>query len=147
VTAYCTIADLLLQVREVEILQLADDSDDGSGTISDPEVVAVISRAIAKSSARIDAVAGAYYSVPFEATPDFIRDLAVDMTLVHLAERRNGAPKWAETTRERVKLDLEQLAEGKLTTGDQPEPGRNTERLGSGTTEDRVFTTDTLKGF
>lgn len=139
--AYCTQDDLLLAIREGELVQLSN--DDGGDSIDTDNV----SRAIARASNRIDAVAGAYYEVPFDPIPDFIRDLAVDLTLVELAERRSKAPKWAETKRERVRKDLDAMAEGTLTVGTQPAPARNPERTGDASTQDRTFTATSLKGF
>ncbi len=139
--AYCTQDDLLLAIREEELVQLSN--DDGGTTIDSDNV----NRAIDRSSNRIDAVAGAYYVVPFDPIPDYIRDLAVDLTLADLAERRSKAPKWAETKRKRVDEDLAALAKGTLTVGTQPAPARNPERTGDATTQDRTFTANSLKGF
>ena len=139
--AYCTQSDLLLAIREKELVQLSND-DNGDSIDTDN-----VNRAIDRASNRIDAVAGAYYVVPFDPIPDFIRDLAVDLTLVGLAERRAKAPKWAETKRERVHKDLGALAKGTLTVGDQPAPARNPERTGDASHQDRTFTAASLKGF
>lgn len=144
-TAYCTQADLELEIRASELVQL---TNDGTGTTVD---ATILGRAIARAGSRINAVAGAHYAVPFSPVPDYIRDLAVDLTLVKLAERRSKAPGWAESKGKRVARALDRLAKGHITVGSQPEPPRNPERLPVRYGDDALFTTQgpdpSLQGF
>ena len=140
-TTYCTQADLLLAIREQELVQLTNDI---AGDEIDTDLLA---RAIDRAGNEIDAVAGARYSLPFDPVPGFIRDLAVDLTLVSLGERRQDSPGWLDSKRKRVERVLDQLAAGTVTVGSQPEPAVNAQRKATGSLVDRTFTTDTLAGF
>jgi len=144
--AYCNTADLLLQLREERLLELA--SDDPTATIDDVDVVAVLDRAMDQAANRIDAIAGAHYSVPFTAPiPGLVRDLAVDLTLAALADRRDTTPAWADRRRESADKTLEQLAAGSFTLGVQPEPAANPQRQGRQQAADPVMTVAELEGF
>jgi phage gp36-like protein len=146
VTAYCTQADLTLEVRDSELLQLCAD-DPSVVDLADPAAQAVLDRAIQRASNRIDAVAGAHYTVPFSPIPGFVRDLAVDLTLVSLAGRRNTTPQWAEDRRQRADDALRLVAAGTMTVGSQPEPVANPGRAARQSGEDRMLTPDALEGF
>ena len=139
--AYCNQTDLELAISAQGVVQLANDS---GGATADPTVIA---RALQHADNRINAIAGRHYAVPFSPVPDFIRDLAVDLALIFLANRRPHVPAWAESRRLRVKADLEALANGTATVGTQPEPARNPQRAALRDGGDPTFTRNNLDKF
>jgi phage gp36-like protein len=84
--AYCTQDDLLKLVPELELAQITAESGDA------PDA-AVVSEAIAKADAEIDAYLAVRYQLPLEAVPARVKSLAVDLSLYHLYSRRSVAPE------------------------------------------------------
>jgi phage gp36-like protein len=79
--AYCTQADIVKLLPEGELAQLTAE------TGSTPDA-AVVSEAIAKAGAEIDAYLAVRYVLPLETTPNQVKHLAVDLAIYHLYSRR-----------------------------------------------------------
>jgi phage gp36-like protein len=84
--AYCTQDDLLKLVPEGELAQLTTES----GEVPDS---AVVSEAVAKAEAEIDAYLAVRYVLPLAEVPARVKSLAVDMALYYLYVRRSVAPE------------------------------------------------------
>ena len=74
---YCTLADLLTQIRKEVLLRVAGD-DEGNFI---PEV---IDNGINQAQSEIDAYCRARYKVPFSSPPDMVHKLAIDMAIFHI---------------------------------------------------------------
>lgn len=138
---YCTQTDLELAIGAEDVVRLANDND---GLTADPDVIA---RALDAADGQVNAMAGAHYAVPFSPVPPFIRDLAVDLALCWLADRRPHTPAWAETRHERAMGHLRALGTGRATVGIQPEPARNEQRAALRAGGDPVFSRSNLGKF
>ncbi|HUU60702.1 MAG TPA: DUF1320 domain-containing protein [Phycisphaerae bacterium] len=84
-TAYATRAQLEDRAHPDNVLEWADDDNDGS--LSDDEA-AVVDEMIEDASAMIDAAVGNRYAVPFPSTPQLIEKLCCDIAVYNLAARR-----------------------------------------------------------
>ena len=106
--AYSTLADIMFDMDERDLVQLTDDS--GSGVV-DPDVVA---RSIADADRVIDAYLGPRYRVPLETDSGLVRKLSVDLSIFNLFSRKGAVP---DPRRDRHSLALqilEKLAGGKI---------------------------------
>lgn len=141
--AYSTLTDMKKLIPETAIIQLTDDENAGSVNQSR------VDEAIAQADAEIDSYCGGRYTVPFATVPDIAKKVSVDIAIYNLYSRK--VEMIPETRAERYKNAIRQLgdiASGKITIGepdaDVPEAGGvqiNT------TTDDRVFTKDSMTGF
>lgn len=141
--AYSTLDDIKKLLPELAIVQLTDDEDLGAVNL------ARVSEAIAQADAEIDSYCGGRYTVPFATVPDIVKKCSVDIAIYNLYSRK--VEVIPETRAERYKNAIRQLgdiAKGIITIGeaedDVPEAGGvqiNT------TTDDRIFTKDTMGGF
>lgn len=140
---YSTLTDIKKLIPETAIIQLTDDEDTGSVN------QARVDEAIAQADAEIDSYCGGRYTVPFTTVPDIVKKISVDIAIYNLYSRK--VEVIPETRAERYKNAIRQLgdiAKGIITIGepeaDVPEAGGvqiNT------TTDDRVFTKDTMINF
>ncbi|TSA12996.1 MAG: DUF1320 domain-containing protein [Deltaproteobacteria bacterium] len=103
---YCTQDDLLKLVPELELAQITAES----GDVPD---AAVVSEAIAKAAAEIDAYLAVRYQLPLAATPARVKSLAVDLSLYHLYSRRSVAPEVRRQKYEDAIAFLKLVAAGK----------------------------------
>ncbi len=96
---YATLADILEQVAEAELISLTDDAQ--------LEAIdqTVIDRAIANAMTLIDAHCGDRYTVPFNPVPPLVRMYAVDLAVYNLYSRRTHVPM-PEVIGERQKQTL-----------------------------------------
>ena len=144
---YATIDDLK-NIAEADLLaSLADDSA-GAPDISDPGTVAVINKALQRSSARIDAaLRGRGISVPLQPPiDDFLIVLACELALPELWGRRaNQAPFPREIQLGQAEVNLRRICAGEVMVeiAGAPEVAPTI----SSTTEDTdpTFTRETLK--
>lgn len=74
---YCTLEDLLTQIREEVLLRVAG-NDDGEF------IPAVIDNGINQAQSEIDAYCRGRYKVPFTDVPVMVRKLAIDMAIFHI---------------------------------------------------------------
>lgn len=138
---YCSQGDLDITAEDLAGLTTE------TGDQPDP---AVVNRAIAEASARIDAYCGGRYTVPFDPVPEFIRQLAKPMAAYYLYLRREAVPEAREAAYKDALKVLERIAEGKAIVpgaeGRQEAPAAN---AGGGeiASAERLFTRDSLEGF
>lgn len=110
--AYCTQADLLMQISENDLIQLTDDA--GAGAVDTD----VVDRAIADADAEIDAYCGGRYEVPFATVPAVVRKTAVDIVLYNLCGRQPLGDMDERTRRYEAALRLlREVARGTASLG------------------------------
>jgi len=142
--AYCTLEDIKKLLPEEIIIQLTD--DENQGVVNQARV----DEAIAQADAEIDSYCGSKYSVPFSTVPDIVKKISVDIAIYNLYSRK--VEEIPATRAERYKnaiRQLEGIAKGIISIGEDPEPPRPSEGGSevNKTTNDRVFTRDKLEGF
>lgn len=143
--AYLTPEDLVAQVPDHQLLELADDDGDGV-----PDA-AVLAAAIAAAEATVDGYLQARYRLPLAPVPAVLVRLARDLAVWELWSRRDTPGvetrpvylRWKEALR-----FLEKLATGEVLLGVEPQPEQAgaPARVERGAA-DRVFTRESLKGF
>jgi len=139
--AYSTQSDILEQLSFDELLGLTDDEQDESVNAS------VVTRVIADADAEIDAYCGKLYALPFSAAPPILLKLSVDMAIYNLYSRRGLVPDFRDVRyRNALKL-LANIAKGEVTLGVQPAPDPNSEQAAQTSSNDRIFTRDTMRNF
>jgi phage gp36-like protein len=138
---YVTLDDLLARFPEADLVQLTD--DEGAGAID----VSRIDRAIASAGTIIDGYVAAKYRTGQLPTPPLLTELAGDIVLFRLHERRDTPPERVSNAHDRALAMLAQIAKGtiKLDVGEEtlaPRPGAV---LVSRPT--RLFGRDDMQGF
>jgi len=103
--AYCTENDLLTLIPQPELAELTTDS----GDTPDSQVV---TEAIDRADAEIDAYLGSRYALPLSPVPDQVKGLSMDMALYHLYSRRSVAPPVRRQKYEAALSFLKQIAAG-----------------------------------
>jgi phage gp36-like protein len=138
--SYCTKADILKQLDEVILIQLTDDLD--AGAVDD----SIVTSAIADADAEIDSYCGVSYDVPFDPVPRIILKHSVDISIYRLYDRRQGAPENIRKRYDDVIRFLKDVAKGIASLGgDAPEETTSDEA--TVTSQDRIFSRDSLKDF
>lgn len=136
--AYCTQDDLLTMIPQAELAALTAES----GDVPDGQVV---TDAISRADAEIDASCGMRYTVPFSPVPERVKALSVDLAIYHLYNRRAVAPEVWRQKYQNALAFLRQVAAGQVTlagSGGEPPPAdRQAADLNSPT---RIFSRDTL---
>jgi phage gp36-like protein len=148
VLMYHTYADLLARMSERDILDLVDDERLGVIVQSPPN--APYQRVLdlgASVAGIIDGYCRGRYTVPFETTPDIIKEVSVDLHIHALYKRRKDLQDSDEQQsryRNAVRL-LEHIQQGKIRLFDEvaSPPNYSTNKE----TTDRVFDSDTLSQF
>ena len=141
---YSTLDDIKKLIPETVITQLTDDEQ--LGTVNQARV----DEAITQADAEIDSYCGGRYTVPFAATPDIVKKISVDIAIYNLYSRKvEEVPITRETRYKNAIRQLEGIAAGKISMGEDPEPAPHSEGAPetNKTESDRVFTRDKLKGF
>lgn len=105
--AYCNQDDILKMVPQEELTELTADT----GDTPDPEVV---TEAIAKADAEIDAYLGTRYAAPLSPVPAQVTSLSVDMAIYHLYTRRSLAPQVRRQKYEAALVFLQRVAAGEV---------------------------------
>jgi len=131
--AYSTLEDLLAMITASELAELTTESGDDP----DPEVV---SQAITKADAEIDAYLGIVYEVPFSPVPLLIKSLSVDLALYHLYSRRSVAPAVRRQRYEAALAFLKGVASGQAVL-----PGVGGILVTQISSADRRFSRETLE--
>lgn len=141
---YSILTDIQKLIPETVVIQLTDDEDTGS------VVTARVDEAIAQADAEIDSYCGGRYKVPFATVPDICRKISVDIAIYNLYSRKveEIPPTRAERYKNAIR-QLEGIAKGMISIGEDPEPEAPTQSgiQTSKTSDDRIFTSDTLSGF
>lgn len=138
--AYCTQADIEKLLPADELAQITADS----GDLPDADIV---TEAIVKADAEIDAYCGKQYAVPFIPVPGRIEALSVDMAIYHLFSRRSLAPEIRRQKYEDAVAFLKDVSRGLAVIGSTDSPPTST----GGSSEvkfdsqDRVFSRSTLR--
>ena len=114
--AYCILDDLKEKISEDQLIQLTDDDDTGAIASSRTD------RAIADAESEIDSYCAARYKVPLDPVPGIIRKYCVDIAVYNLFQRRRGAPEDRYRDYKSAITFLQNVAAGKATLGEQPEP-------------------------
>ena len=114
--AYCTLDDLKEKISEDQLIQLTDDDDAGAIASSRTD------RAIQDAESEIDSYCAARYKVPLYPVPGIIRKYCVDIAVYNLFQRRRGAPEDRYRDYKSAITFLQNVAAGKATLGEQPEP-------------------------
>src|SRR5574340_694969 len=116
---YCTQEDLVKLLPEAEMAQLTAET----GGAPD---AAVVSEAIAKAAAEIDAYLAVRYVLPLTEVPAQVKHLAVDMAIYHLYSRRGVESPMRMKNYEKAVAFLKDVAGGRAeiigATGVEP-PG------------------------
>jgi len=136
--AYCNQDDILKMIPQDELTELTADT----GDTPDPEVV---TEAIAKADAEIDAYLGTRYVTPLSPVPAQVTSLSVDMAIYHLYTRRSLAPMVRRRKYEAALAFLQRVASGEVVLEDVGGEPPGTQHQGvkaDGAT--RLFSRDTL---
>jgi phage gp36-like protein len=140
--AYCTQADLLKLVPELELAQLTAES----GDVPD---AAVVAEGIAQADAEIDAYLAVRYQLPLTETPPRVKSLAVDLALYHLYSRRSVAPEVRRQKYEDAVAFLKLVGAGKaeIVGAEGVEVPGDVRDVTEVSSAGRVFSRETLGGF
>ncbi len=141
--AYCTQADIEKLIPAADLAILTTENE------LEPDA-AVVAQAIADAGGEINGYLGIRYQVPLDPVPDLVKAIAVDLAVYNLHKRRPLLPM-PETCRQsyadRIGF-LKQVVAGTATIGATAAPppavSQDVTEIGSG---ERIFSTDTLKGF
>lgn len=140
---YCTVDDLKKLLPETVLVQLTDDED--LDVINQDRV----DEAIATAEEEVNAFCSARYTVPFTDVPGVVTKCAADIAIYNLYSRTMEEIPQARTDRYKNAIRLlEGIAKGVISIGVSPEPTAKAEGTPAcnKTTNDRVFTRDTMEG-
>jgi len=139
--SYSTLSDILKGISEEELAELTAES---GGT---PDA-ALVTEAIAKADAEIDAYCGLRYQVPFSPVPEMVRSLSVDLAISHLFTRRNLKDEVRRQKYEDAVKFLDRVSKGTATLGASAAPLPEVEStVAEISSSDRVFSRDSLKNW
>jgi phage gp36-like protein len=143
--SYNTKDDILGEVSEDVLMQLTDDNN--LGVVDDDKVA----KALARADGEVDGYCGKRYQVPFDPVSEFIKALALDISVYNLYCRRENVPEIRKTRHENALKNLVLIAKGTVTLGipdTTPAPTAFSSAapavLSGG---DRQFSRKSLKGF
>jgi len=134
--AYCTYADVTMQLADQDITDLSDDS--GVGALD----ADVVDRAIDDADAEIDGYLGSRYALPLASTPAILRKLSVDVAIYNLYSRRgNTIPDVRKDRYDKAVTLLDGIRAGDVSLGSTA-PSADSDAGPAATTyrDDRVFT-------
>lgn len=137
--AYCTQGDILKGISQQELAELTTESGET------PEA-GLVTEAIAKADAEIDAYCGVRYQVPFAPVPEMVRALSVSMAIYHLFTRRNLDDKVRRQNYDDALKFLANVSKGLAALGASATPPPEKESaVAEVSSSERVFSRDTLK--
>lgn len=135
--AYCTENDLLTLIPQKELAELTAES----GDTPDSQIV---TEAVNRADAEIDAYLGSRYALPLTPVPDQVKGLSMDMALYHLYSRRSVAPQVRRQKYEAAVSFLKQVAAGEAVLEGASEPLTETTQVESEfSSATRVFSRNT----
>lgn len=140
---YATLADILEQVAEDELIALTDDEQLGSVDVS------AVDRAISNGMAVIDAHCGGRYAVPFSPVPDLVRLYTVDLAVFNLYSRRThlAMPDVVGERQKQALAFLRLVQKGEASVGIPPTATPANDVDGATfVAGERLFTRDKLRG-
>lgn len=135
--------DLENAISDERLVDLTD--DDRTGQVN----MTAVNDAIRDACAEFDSYAGVKYAVPVATVTDEIKRICKQLWICHLYERRPGTvPEDIEKLRERMTSTLKDIARGLKSLGVDPAPAAASQASSvNKTTNDRVFTRGSMKGF
>lgn len=136
--------DLKNTIAEDRLIDLTDDERLGEVNM------ARVDECIRDACAEFDSYAGVKYSVPIANPTDEVKRICKKLWICHMYERRTGnIPEDIKTLREQMTSTLRDIAKGVKTLGIDPAPAApiSGSPETNKTTNDRVFTRDSMKGF
>lgn len=143
---YSTLDDLKNMLPERVLLQLADDENAGE-FVAVPANAAYtrVVDAIRRADTLIDGYISGRYSLPFQTTPDLVKDISVNLAVCELYSRNHEAvlPEAIAARRKDNIKTLENIQKG-LVVLHEPAKTEPAEILVNKTADDRVFTDDLL---
>lgn len=110
--SYATIADLVAEFGDAEIIDLTDRATPRAHAIDN----AVAQRALDRADAEIDAAVGTRYPLPLAQVPQLLRYLACDLARYYLYDRAEP-PTAVEARWKAAQASLKALASGGLDLG------------------------------
>jgi phage gp36-like protein len=143
--AYTTQTNIEEAITEATLIQLTDDEGDGE------VVTAIVTDAIEKADSYIDGYIGQKYSAPLSAPTPLVTTLSTAIAIYFLYKRRVliEVPQHIRDGYDDAIVFLKDVAKGLATLGIDPAPTPSS-GLGAATnktTNDRVFTRNTMSGF
>jgi len=142
--AYCTLDDLKEKVSEDVLIELTD--DDEAGVIDTSRT----DRAMADAESEIDSYCAARYRVPLSPVPGIVRKISVDIAIYNLFQRRIGATEERQRDYKNAVAFLQNVASGKATLGQQPEPEvpeESTSQASLVGTRTKIFSPDVMEKY
>ena len=135
---YSTVDDLKKLIDERDLVALTD--DDGNETIDEPK----IDEAIDIADREIDVYCSGSYDVPFQNTPEIIKNISAQMAVHNLYARRlKECPEiWQEKYKNCLKL-LKMIQDGKINLLNTANSSKKVQY----TTKTRYFTLETMKEY
>jgi len=140
---YCTLSDITDHFSEEDLAAFTDD-DDGNSLNEN-----LVSSAIARADAEIDATLDGYLTVPFTTVPDMIKYISADLAYFFMYRRRFNAqvPDWVRDMVNDARGDLARIAAGDLTVSDDQNDSDTDKMLVSKDEDDRLFTNTKLDAY
>lgn len=147
-TCYCTQAQLETIVGATLIQQLTDDEKIGS---SNPLIATRTAKAIGDACTVIDGYLRLRYTVPLASPiPGLITKIAQDLSLFELHRRREhevGMPGGALQAQQQALAQLKAMRDGDMDLGVEPPPAASSATYGLASSDDALFTGETLEDF
>ncbi len=151
---YCSINDILKDIDEAELIRLADDENRGEAVdLSDANEPAVIriNEQINAADDEIDGYLRAAYSLPFDKTPERIKQISKDISIYNLYKRRYrmDMPESVNQIYKQRLDELKAIGSGKILLDiTQTEANEQPSQFHSNKTDaDKIFTKDLLGKF
>lgn len=139
---YCTLEDIKKQIQEATLIEITDDN------LSNQINTEIIDETLSYSDTLIDGYLRGRYTLPLPATPDIIKNIAVDLSIYRLYSRRfhTDMPESIKDKYKNAARLLEQIQKGIISLGIEsagtpPELG---EYRTNKTFQDRIFTREFL---
>jgi len=142
--SYCVQADIEKLLPSADLVQLADDDEDGTAD------AAVIAEAIATVDGDIDAYLQERYELPLSSTPEVVKNISVDLAIYYLYSRRSIDDPVRTARHNSAMKKLRDIADGKISLGlstPESEQGGSIQSSTTNTDIDRVYDSDTLENF
>jgi len=146
---YCTLADLIEQIREVDIIELTDDEDLSPSSI-DPNIhTAIMSRinwAIEIATSEIDSYLTKKYATPLSPIDSLITSICASLSIYYLFTRRNLDIPFSRLESRKFNIEkLKEIADGIVEiNGIESLKKNSTIEINS---SDRIFSLTSLNGF
>jgi len=110
--AYCTLAEVKLQLEESKIIELTDDSDTGDIDLNN------FNSCVASADRKIDGYCQARYTVPFSApVPALVTEMSIKLTIVELFARKRQGDKTVKELQQSQEALLAKINKGDIQIG------------------------------